>query len=370
MLSSVYYLKKNSWYISSFQKDKMNQRMVDNEMLVIPLKVTTRTDLYQPLHSWIDNLRSISPSDKTPDPKDCIKSLKRISSIRNCISSSICAHYAHKSAISENALSDCIEYHSVLEECEKLGFPVRDGEAHQLMLSWNCAFEQSHESRMIRSNIRYERCCVLFNISAFESYLASTEDFLTKAGLARAVQRYNLCSGIFAHIRTNLIDLDDPNPSNDLTPSCLRMCEKLMMAQGQACAYEMAKSHMSSTHSVLAKLSMGAAELYGEALLFASERMVKSRMVDGVAWNRYMKFHSAVYRALAEYHEAKFARTVADNGKDVGFRGIEIARLIVAEKLTSDAIGLGKRQGSSLDDFSSLLRLIKQRRQEAGMYER
>ena len=211
---------------------------------------------------------------------------------------------------------------------------------------------------MVRSNIRHERICILFNIGALESYLASTENLLSKQGLAKAAQRYNTSAGIFHHIRTELIDSKDPNPSIDLSPACLEMCEKLLSAQGQACVYDMARTNSKQMHSILAKLAMGAAELYGECILKANDRMIQSSMADSKVWVNRMKMQSATFRALAEFHESVVARE--DATKMAGTHGIEIARLQLTEKLCDDGIALGKS-----DNLEILKRYIVERKRNA-----
>ena len=112
--------------------------MTDSLMLVIPLKVTKRYDMNPPLASWIDNSSGLKLKSH-----ECHQDLLRLSSVRNCISSSICAHYAHANAITENALRDSMEYHAILMECESLGFPIQDDLGKSdLKISWDCAFQR------------------------------------------------------------------------------------------------------------------------------------------------------------------------------------------------------------------------------------
>lgn len=129
----------------------MNRSMTHDLMLVIPLKVTKRYDMSPPLSAWIDDNKNLKATSH-----HCKEDLLRLSSIRNCISSSICQYYAHKKAISDNAMKDSIEYHAILLECENLGFPVKENlGVSKMKISWDCAFQRGGQP-MIRSNIRHE----------------------------------------------------------------------------------------------------------------------------------------------------------------------------------------------------------------------
>lgn len=327
----------------------------ENEMLIIPLKVTKRYDMHGPLASWMDSQQGKLAASS----QECRQDLTRLASIRNCISSSICTYYNHKGAIDDYALRDCMEYQAVLKKCEDVGFPVRDGEALELELGWDCAFERDGQL-MIRSNIRHERICVLFNVAALESYLASKEDLSTKAGLVAAVKKYNVCAGIFRHLTTHLLPQQPPdvNPSNDLSVPCLSMCEKLTSAQAQSCIYDVARVHTRAKPSVLAKLAMGAAELFGEALLLADERTVRARTTKAGPWLARLKVRSATYRAQAEWHEAVAERLAGRHGR-------EITRLRTTEKLCRDGLTLAGRGSTETVMLVALLRLMLQRKEEA-----
>lgn len=253
-----------------------------------------------------------------------------------------------------------MEYQALLEECENCGFPVKDGEALELELGWECAFERDGQM-MIRSNVRHERICVLFNIAALESYQASKEDLTTKEGLLSAVKKYNACAGIFRRVRTDLLfppPDHDPDPSNDLSPSCLEMCEKVVSAQAQACVYDTARIHTKAHPSLLAKLAMGAAELFGEALLLGSERRVRSRTTRASPWLLRLKARSADFRAAAELHEAETIR----RSDEPGSHGVEIARLRATERLCDDGVSLAGRGSCETTNLVALKRLATQRR--------
>eukprot|EP00878_Enallax_costatus_P005711 GHUV01005989.1.p1 GENE.GHUV01005989.1~~GHUV01005989.1.p1 ORF type:complete len:726 (+),score=266.47 GHUV01005989.1:1137-3314(+) len=71
-------------------------------------------------------------------------------------------------------------------------------------------------------------------------------------------------AGMFAHLKeTEASKIDNPRPV-DLSPECLSMMEKLMLAQAQECVYHKAVMDK-KTAGVLARLAKQASNLYGEA---------------------------------------------------------------------------------------------------------
>ena len=174
-----------------------------------------------------------------------------------------------------------MEYYACLLEAENRGFPTVDDAmvgAKDLKLSWSCAF--SEEEPVVRSNIRYERACILYNVAALQSYLATSEDLATKDGRSKAIKLFGAAADHIRHLRTELMDgpSKDTDPSADLSAPCLSMCEYINLAQGQLCAYEAATNRPTQLHGLLAKIAVAAADLYNDALelLSGSDRQSAS----------------------------------------------------------------------------------------------
>lgn len=323
----------------------MNRSTVtEDRLLVIPLKVTKRYDLQAPLAAWLDPQRL----------QNCRHDLTRLASIRHCLSSSIGTHAHHKGALDDHALRDCLEYQAALEGAERCGLGV---DIPALELEWECALERDG-SPMIRSNLRHERVCVLFNVAALQSYVAAKQqDLHTEAGLLQSVKTFNSCAGIFRHLRTTLRDNDDDDrySSVDLAPSSLATCEHVCLAQAQSAVYDVAQTR-DSRPGVLASLAMGAAELFGEALLHLQP--VRSRVTPASVWTTRLKCQSATYRALAEFHSSQTRRSQREHGA-------EIARLRATDQLCGDGIRLAGKGSAETTTLVALQKLVKQRLAEA-----
>ena len=131
-------------------------------LIIIPLKTSKQYDIQAPLAKWVDSSNPYITSEQVRDD------LVRLSSLRNCLTAgSICTSYAHSAAIAARGMEDCMEYHACLLEAERRGFPTLDDAmigAKELKLTWNCAFGE--EGPIVRSNVRYERACVMFNVAS------------------------------------------------------------------------------------------------------------------------------------------------------------------------------------------------------------
>mmetsp|Transcript_16438 Transcript_16438/g.33674 ORF Transcript_16438/g.33674 Transcript_16438/m.33674 type:complete len:403 (-) Transcript_16438:206-1414(-) len=298
-------------------------------LLSVPLKTTRRYDIGPPLASWVDATHPHYTSDQ------CRDDLLRLSSLRNCLADSICTNRGHAAALSGRALEDLWEYHACLLEAEDRGFPTTDDElvgSKDLRVSWESALGE--ERAVSRSNLRYERCCALFNVAALHSYRAAQEDHRgSKEGRSRAMRLHGKAAATLEHLRTELMagPSADANPSADLTEPCLLMLESAERAQGQLCAYEAAAARPEPHHALLAKIAMGAADLYGEALAQSQDLLLRARAPGASAgWGARLKAAAMLFRARAERHDAEARRAA-------GEYGAEVARLRQAEFMAEEA---------------------------------
>jgi len=315
-------------------------------MLAIPLKTTSRTDIQTPLSNYLNN------SPTLPHPSQCRDGLMRISALRNCLALSICTRDAHKHAIAEHALRDASEYHAGLLELEKVGFPILEGKIAGLSLEWECGFRKE-ETKTIRTNFVYERACLLFNIAALESHLASESDHSTKDGLKASIAKYNTAAGLFLHIRNEVIGLD-PNPSTDLTSVCLEMCETVMLAQAQSCIYDMASLSPTPNHSLLAKLAVATSDFYLEGFKLC-QASILTRMTECETWTSHLQTKCLLFKALGEYHQG-----VEDRAKRR--YGAEIARLILSMEYCDKAAEYGEKCEIGRMEIDALKRMMLQRK--------
>merc|ERR1712038_548574 len=136
-------------------------------LIVLPLKTSKRYDISKPLTLWIQNFHPYL------EPYMIRDDLIRLASIRNCLTEALGTPYhGHEAALSDHAMPDLHEYHACLLACEARNFPKSEQDANKtgasnvnLQLSWKSAFVHVDEELdpIVRANMTYERCCVLWN---------------------------------------------------------------------------------------------------------------------------------------------------------------------------------------------------------------
>ena len=154
-------------------------------MLVLPLKPALRYDIMTALANWLDSDHHISFDDMKnplqfilPKPEFCSVAcrdeLLRLQSLRNSISDSMTRPDAHAAALHNSSVwEDIHEYHAVLLEFEKRGFPTVDDTMTGIQLTWKAAWSE-HEKET-HAHVPWERSAILFNLAALYSYKAATE---------------------------------------------------------------------------------------------------------------------------------------------------------------------------------------------------
>ena len=92
------------------------------------------------------------------------------------------------------------------------------------------------------SNGAYERFCVLFNIGALLSQIASSQNHTSDDGLKTSAKYYQQSAGIFAYLKDNVNPVLQTLPTPDLAVSCLSTLSAIMVAQAQECIYTKAST--------------------------------------------------------------------------------------------------------------------------------
>ena len=325
-------------------------------LLIIPLKAPTRYDLQSPLVEWLDGPKEGTPADPMEyvslKPSfasfQCRKDLKRLASLRNCLSDAITKAHSHKHALDDEALRDCHEYHAALLEFEKRGFPTRNEVAPHLRLEWRASVGPSKETH---GSLVWERGCTLWNIAALESFLASSfQRDKDKESLKMVAKHSQNAAAAMRYLQAAIEGQSFEGV--DLSVQSTQFWEKAMLAQAQMAAYEMASSSKQSLQSYLA---MGAVGLWNEALALSQDTYLVSAMPKPVQeWGAECKAHSLVLKARAEYHQALHSR----EGKDWGN---EIARLQNASEAIAVCVDFYQKSGMDTLQVVALQRFIDDR---------
>lgn len=108
----------------------------------------------------------------------------------------------------------------------------------QLTFKWSDAFDAAVQA--VEPDWSFERACVVFNLAAAISFLATHQDRATSEGLKTACSLYQQAAGALAEC-ANLVKAAPWRASADLSSDTLGALETLMLAQAQKCFFEKAE---------------------------------------------------------------------------------------------------------------------------------
>jgi hypothetical protein len=334
-------------------------------MLILPLKVSPRYDLRAALSNWLDSeddpqqARSSGeqsfhtlfgggggkapsappglflPPKPTYTSQQCSMELKRVQSVRNCITDGILQANSHSLALDENALRDCYEYHAILLEFEKQGFPVTENTSSKnaLSITWKGAF--STVQKETHSTLVWERVCIIFNIVALLTYqidqCTTTDRESCKSAVSYCQQGASLLS-ILRELCSSIASSSSSSSQSafltvDLSPSMLLFWEKLLIAEAQNYIYRMAslspeeasdQESIGRKHRTMAVLCQSAFELYNDALNASQDPRLVSELPKQVTlWGTYLKSSSLLYIGRATYHQSVVYRMHDEHGNEI-----------------------------------------------------
>lgn len=287
-------------------------------MLVIPLKCTSRYDLRDPLAKFLDGDPAVPANPLTqvclkPDFKShqVRQELVRLASLRNCLSDSIAKPNSHKVALEDMALQDCHEYHAALLEFIRRGFPTNDEAS--LTLTWKASVGPQTETH---ASLEWDRACIIWNIAALESYLASIQSS-DKEGRKQVVKHCQTAASMMRYLHDEVIS-QCHFATVDLSVPSLQFWEMVMLAQAQCAAYQVAQDNPQPKHSILSILAMGAVPLFNEALKQSKDTLLVSQLpVPAQEWSVYCKSWSMLMSAKAAHHQAMAAQESQSWGLEI-----------------------------------------------------
>ena len=83
-------------------------------------------------------------------------------------------------------------------------------------------------------SIDFEKACVMFNLGALHSQIATKSDRSCPEGVEEALKHYQLAAGTFRFLKKYFVH----TPCPDLSDQCLEILRALMLAQAQECLFE------------------------------------------------------------------------------------------------------------------------------------
>ncbi|CAH0558884.1 unnamed protein product [Brassicogethes aeneus] len=285
------------------------------ELLSVPLKKPSEVDIVKPLKNLIQS--RYSTADK---PEDCGEAIEEFSKQR---------HNAIWKAFEkyESSLEIIYGYYDQIVALESK-IPAQE---LQVPFKWKDAFDKGSlfgsRISLTVSSLSYEKVCVLFNIAALQSAVASVQSIENDEGLKLSAKLLQQSAGIFNHLKSTVMLTIQQDPTPDLNPDTLGALSSLMLAQAQEMFVHKA-IHDNMKESIVAKLASACEDLYAECLkTFQRENLKNIWEKD---WVPLIAGKQAGFNAIAELYQSMICK----NDKIIGE---EIARLTRSVELFKSA---------------------------------
>ena len=306
-------------------------------MLVLPLKPALRFELGSALQKWLDDPSlhvAFQPSNPLqfilPKPDftsaACKNDLQRLQSLRHCLSDCLLKPEAHANALDDNAIDDCQEYHAVLLEFEKRGFPAVEDASTPLPLTWKGAFLA--DDRETHATLVWDRVCIAYNFAALRTFQMHTQCSPTnREDCKRAVSYGQQAASVLQMVQELCQSLTGTGGQNDictvdLSPALLQFWRDYLLAEAQQFIYRMAAlaetPDTAAKHATLSKLAQSAKQLFQKALQSSQDPRLQSELpVQHSRWAAYCKSLAMLCAGKADYHRAVVYRLEHEHGREI-----------------------------------------------------
>uniref|UniRef100_A0A8C5MN58 BRO1 domain-containing protein n=1 Tax=Leptobrachium leishanense TaxID=445787 RepID=A0A8C5MN58_9ANUR len=220
----------------------------------VPLKKTSEVDLAKPLTKFI---QSMYPAGD--DRADYCRAAEELSKLRkSSVGRPLDKH--------ESSLETVMRYYDQLCAVEPK-FPFTESQLC-LTFTWKDAFDKGSifggSVKLALPSLGYEKTCVLFNIGALASQIASEQNLDNDEALKAASRFYQLASGAFSHIKDTVLSSLNREPTVDISPDTVGTLSLIMLAQAQEVFFIKATQDKLKD-ALIAKLANQAADYYGDA---------------------------------------------------------------------------------------------------------
>ncbi|KAJ2922412.1 hypothetical protein H1R20_g14677, partial [Candolleomyces eurysporus] len=209
----------------------------------------------------------------------------------------------------------------------------------QLSIPYSLAFNATSVPVSLNS-LAFERACVLFNLAALYSQLATAEDRSTPEGIKRATSHFQLAAGTLSYLKTSALSKlvlphDEEIPA-DLTDGFLTGMEQLMLSQAQECCWQLAKLNQYK-NSLIAKIALRVGSLYGAAYDAFAEAPPSAKRLLPSDWLPHLQVKSLHFQAVAQFRKSMDEIETGNN------YGVELARLGLAQDYSKQAYEIARR---------------------------
>ncbi|XP_073520411.1 programmed cell death 6-interacting protein [Phyllobates terribilis] len=267
----------------------------------VPLKKTSESELAKPLTKFILNTY---PSGE--EQAEYVRAAEELNKLRrSAVGRPLDKH--------ESSLEAVMRYYDQLCSVEPK-FPWSEG---QLCLSftWKDAFDKGSlfggSVKLSLPSLGYEKTCVLFNVGALASQIASEQNLDNDEALKAASRYYQLSSGAFSHIKDTVLSSLSRDPTVDISPDTMGTLSIIMLAQAQE-VFFLKATRDKMKDAIIAKLANQAADFYGDAFKQCQYKDVLPKEVFPVLAAKH-----CLMQAHADYHQSVLAKQQKKFGEEI-----------------------------------------------------
>ncbi|XP_064594708.1 programmed cell death 6-interacting protein-like isoform X2 [Liolophura sinensis] len=306
--------------------------------LAVPLKRTNEVDLVRPLRRFIENTYS------SAQPDDYNNALSEFNKLRNSMmTKSVDKH--------ESALEVLYRYYDQLVAIESK-LPMAENQI-RVQFKWRDAFDKeslfSGKRTLAISSGSYEKVCMLFNIGALQSQIASVQSLESDEGLKMSVKLFQQSAGVFGHLKDIVLSHIQQDPTPDMNPDTLNALSALMLAQAQESFFRKATADRMK-EGVIAKVAGQCSDLYADAMKLM--QLTSIRDLWPRDWISCVVMKQAAFHGLSEYYQSCVCKQSKSYGE-------EIARLKHAKELMQAAQNRGGNTFCFKTDIARIERCLE-----------
>uniref|UniRef100_A0A8C1TM11 Programmed cell death 6-interacting protein n=1 Tax=Cyprinus carpio TaxID=7962 RepID=A0A8C1TM11_CYPCA len=218
----------------------------------VPLKKSSEVDLVKPLSKFVT--ATYPPGEEQTEYLRAVEELNKLR--KSALGRPLDKH--------ESSLEILLRYYDQLCAIEpKFPFPELC-----LTFTWKDAFDKGSlfggSVKLALASVGYEKTCVLFNVGALASQIASEQNLDNDEGLKTAAKFYQLASGAFAHIKDTVLSALNREPTMDISPETVGTLSQIMLSQAQE-VFVLKATADKMKDAIVAKLANQAADYYGDA---------------------------------------------------------------------------------------------------------
>ncbi|KAI5621539.1 programmed cell death 6-interacting protein isoform X1, partial [Silurus asotus] len=279
----------------------------------VPLKKSSEVDLVKPLSKFITT--AYPAGEEQTEYLRAVDELNKLR--RSAVGRPLDKH--------ESSLEILLRYYDQLCSVEPK-FPFSE---LCLTFTWKDAFDKGSlfggSVKLALASVGYEKTCVLFNIGALSSQIASEQNLDNDEGLKTAAKYYQLACGAFAHIKDTVLSSLNREPTMDISPETVGTLSQIMLSQAQE-VFVIKATADKMKDGIIAKLANQAADFYGDAF---KQCQYKENLPKYFYFQEVLPVLAAKHcmmQATAELHQSALVKQKKQFGE-------EIARLQHATEL-------------------------------------